>query len=291
MTLTLAAATPGSIWMLVDRRISYGPARRPRDNARKMLEIVSVDGVALLGYAGLGETAGGMEPCDWMANVLRDVNLPLEEQLQRIANATFREFPPHLNRLRTRFPQSSHSVLVAAFLRGAPRIYSIDIVTALGTGATRSRFTRHARPAEVDRKQSSPLIMVGGSGAAALLGASAMLERPLVKVLKAHDRGAVSAGAVAKMLADINERAARRTADRSVGHRCKVVWRLRDGGGAFQLFSRGQPEVEQEWVTWPAIVHGMDERQIFDATWRFHLGPWLDAKARRIEPPPEASLS
>jgi hypothetical protein len=45
----------------------------------------TTDDVAILGYAGLGATALGTKPADWMSAVLRGRNLPLEKSLEVLA--------------------------------------------------------------------------------------------------------------------------------------------------------------------------------------------------------------
>ena len=70
MTFALAATSKKAIWMCADRRISF-ETRAPKDDGRKLLRLDAADGFALLGYSGLGITALGTEPSDWMSNVLR----------------------------------------------------------------------------------------------------------------------------------------------------------------------------------------------------------------------------
>jgi hypothetical protein len=45
----------------------------------------TADGVAILGYAGLGATALATEPAHWMRAVLRGRVLPLERSLEVLA--------------------------------------------------------------------------------------------------------------------------------------------------------------------------------------------------------------
>lgn len=73
MTLIMAVTGPESIWLLADRRLSYAD-HSPKDDARKVMFLESTDGAAILGYAGLGATARGTEPADWMSAVLRGRN-------------------------------------------------------------------------------------------------------------------------------------------------------------------------------------------------------------------------
>ena len=60
MTLVATINTPESIWLLADRRLTY-KGRPPKDDAHKVMVLEATDGVALLGYAGLGATALGNE--------------------------------------------------------------------------------------------------------------------------------------------------------------------------------------------------------------------------------------
>ena len=80
MTLVLAVSGPESIWLVTDRRLSRG-GRPFRDDARKTMFLDTNDGVAMLGYAGLGETRNGTEPADRMSAVPRGRKLPLEKAL------------------------------------------------------------------------------------------------------------------------------------------------------------------------------------------------------------------
>lgn len=68
-----------------------------KDDARKVMIPETTDAVAILGYAGLGATALGTEPADWMSNVLRGQNLPLEQSLYDKLNADLATLPdqPH----------------------------------------------------------------------------------------------------------------------------------------------------------------------------------------------------
>jgi hypothetical protein len=85
----------------------------------------TTDGVAILAYAGLGVTALGTEPADWMSAVLRGRNLPLEQSLAVLAEAMKKELPRHMEGLTP-----VHNVIVPAFLGTEPRLYTIDLVFA-----------------------------------------------------------------------------------------------------------------------------------------------------------------
>ena len=71
VTLVLALHGREALWVVTDRRLSYGTGRPPKDDAVKVMGLETTDGVALLAYAGLGMTPRGMQPSDWMSNVLR----------------------------------------------------------------------------------------------------------------------------------------------------------------------------------------------------------------------------
>ena len=122
MTLVLGAHTRDTIWMLVDRRLSYGGRRPPKDGARKIMSLETDDAVAILGYAGLGETVGGAEPADWMSTVLRGRRLPLEMSLGVLADAAKKELPRHLVRFARPFV-AGHTIIALAFVGNEPRLY------------------------------------------------------------------------------------------------------------------------------------------------------------------------
>lgn len=75
MTLIVTVNGLKSIWLLADRRLS-SKGRKPKEDGRKVMLLETQDGVAILGYAGLGETAAGTEPADWMSKVLREIARP-----------------------------------------------------------------------------------------------------------------------------------------------------------------------------------------------------------------------
>ena len=130
MTLVVAVAGPKTIWLLADCRLSYGGGRSPRDDARKVLILETIDkGRAILGYSGLGATVRGTEPSDWMSAVLRGRNLPLEQSLGVLAEAMKREFPPHMLQMPGK-GTPAHNILVPAFLGGEPKLYTIGLACA-----------------------------------------------------------------------------------------------------------------------------------------------------------------
>ena len=114
VTLVVAVTGQESIWMLADRRLSW-ESRPPRDDACKIMVLNTTDGVAILGYAGLGATARETEPSDWMSRVLRGVNLPQEESLEKLGEAMCKQLPTHIANLRALRGPPQHHVVVSAF--------------------------------------------------------------------------------------------------------------------------------------------------------------------------------
>ena len=96
MTFVITLRARETFWVLADRRLSYknGP---PKDDAVKLLDLQTVDAVAVLAYAGLGATLQGTQPSAWMSNVLRGRGgLTLEQSLAILANAATKQLPAWL---------------------------------------------------------------------------------------------------------------------------------------------------------------------------------------------------
>ena len=184
MTLILSINGRESLWMLADRRLSYR-GRPLRDDARKVMFLETTDGVAILGYAGLGATARGTEPADWMSAVLRGRNLPLEQSLGELAGATQRQFPRHLLRLSKVVP-AGHNILIPSFVNGEVRLFTIDIVLAPDRKTYNFRYTRHVVNPSPDRPHRTPRLGLAGSGAIALLRDKRWM-RELLRLVRASD--------------------------------------------------------------------------------------------------------
>lgn len=232
MTLIATVNGPDSIWLMADRRLS-AKGHPPQDDGRKLMDLETTDGRATLGYAGLGKTAGGTEPADWMSAVLRGRNLPLEHSLSVLGEAVKKEIPRQIVRMPGR---AAHSVIVPAFVGEEARLYTIDIEFAPDRKCYRWRCTRHVH---TTTRLKPPRLALGGSGATYLLRNRRWI-RPLLRVVRAHDRRQVPASVVADELARINDEVAR--ADPLVGPRCIVMWRYRKGcaqggGGAHQFYN------------------------------------------------------
>jgi hypothetical protein len=53
MTLVLSVHSRNCLWVVVDRRLSYGRHRTPKDDAVKIMRLETADGVGLLAYGVL----------------------------------------------------------------------------------------------------------------------------------------------------------------------------------------------------------------------------------------------
>lgn len=276
MTLIVAAMCNETIWLLADRRLS----RRGQvvmDDARKVMTLETTDGIALLGYAGLGATALGTEPSDWMSNVLRGRNLPLEASLSVLANAVKAQLPRHLK-------QIGHTIIVPAFVGGTFRLYTI------GFDPQRNSvyYTRHAKPWGGGTRTWP--FAIGGSGALHLIK-QPHWKRPLLHLMRAHGRSVLSAHAVADHLAKLNFDIAMR--DQTVGQRCIVVWRHRRGGGAHRFYSGTGQDQNAAEVILPTIARGGDIgaiMSIFAPRAMKAMHDWME-KGGDFEPPDEITLN
>jgi len=210
----------------------------------------------MLGYAGLGATAFGTQPSQWVSNVLRGRHHPLEQMLNVVASAMKREFIPHMQGVRdTRLRR--HSFIIPAFLNDRPRIYTIDMVHT--DEGYRFRYTRHIIGGALTPLQVTVPICLAGSGAAALPPIDRR-KRPLLSLMKAYNRKKVSEHTLAKYLAQIAYSSHLATQDGTVGPDSLVVWRnskrsWHKGGGAHAFFSHGD---RSNGASIPSISNGMD---------------------------------
>lgn len=257
MTLVLSLHSRDSLWLVVDRRLSYGGRRPPIDDAMKVMNLETTDGVGLLGYAGLGATPGGTQPSEWMSAVLRGrAGLTFAESLGILSAAASRELPKYL----ARTPNGTHSIIIPAFVRGlGSRLYSIDNVVDPKSGQHSHRCVSHQRAAEPD--SPSTRLAWGGTGGIYLAQKGRAWQRALLSLAKAHDRGKVSAHLIADQLAKLNYEAHQKVRDGSIGPRCVVVWRWRpdDGraAGAGHQFYTGVDR-ERDSGEMPTIKNGLD---------------------------------
>jgi hypothetical protein len=261
VTLVVTVNGPESIWLLADRRLSY-EVRSPKDDARKVMFLQSTDGVAILGYAGLGATAVGTEPADWMSAVLRGRNLPLEQSLGALAEAMKKQFPQHMVRMPGRDGGPAHNVIVPAFLREEPRLYTIDLAFAPDRKSYAFRYTRHLVDKPPLAMPRPPRVAIAGSGGIYLAQKKdKKWMRSLLRMVRANDRGHVPPLAVADHLANLNNEVRLGIRDKSVGPRCIVAWRHREGGvhkggGGHQFYTDSTRDSGSPCL--PTIVAGMD---------------------------------
>lgn len=256
-----------TLWVVADRRLSYSGRLAPKDDAVKLTILETADGRGVLAYAGLGATALGTQPSEWMSAVLRGRGgLSFEQSLEVLAAAATRELPKHLSAM----PDTLHSILIPAFIRGVgSRLYSINHQIDRATGQHRYGNVFHQRSLEPGAP--SITLIAAGTGGAYLHRTDKSLARSLHHLVKANDRGKISDYAVADQLARISYRAYKGVGDGTVGPRSIVVWRRRldvrrdCAGGGHQYYtgttrddaSPPLPEISwgvQIWVPSPACL-------------------------------------
>lgn len=222
-------------------------------------------GWALIAYAGLGATARGTQPSEWVSAVLRGRSgLNLEHALFILSTAANKELPRHLAQLSG----GAHFIIIPAFVRGVgSRIYTIDNVLDRKAGRHFYRYTSHQRTAEAG--SPSVRMAVGGTGGYFLAQKRRDWQRALFSLVKAHDRGRVSDYLIADYLARLNHLAHLGVGDGSVGPRCIVTWRRRPdarrpaSGGAHQFYTGIHREPNSDAI--PTILNGMDVRAVVGA--------------------------
>ena len=266
MTLIVAITGPESIWLLADRRLSYA-TKPPKDDGRKFMFLETTDGVAILGYAGLGATTGlGTEPSDWMSAVLRGRNLPMEESLGVLAKAMQEQLPQHMMQMPGK-GRPTHHVIIPVFVGEEQRFYSIDLVPAPDQKSYEFRYARRLAESSPTDAPRTPRLGIGGTGAPYLMKKKNWM-RELLRVVRANDRGKISPRAVADHLAVLNNDVHLAVTDKSVGPRCIVAWRFRKGGvhngGGGQQFYTG-PKRDANSTFLPIIGHGMDISALLEA--------------------------
>lgn len=276
MTLVLSVHGRDTLWVVVDRRLSYGQGRRPNDDAIKLTLLHASDGVAILAYAGLGATRSGVEPSAWMSATLRArPQLSVEEALGVVASAGARELPRHM-----RPSIGVHNIVAPAFVRGhGRRLYTVDNVLNWRTGEHRHRYVSHRM-----RGGFSPPLCLAGTGGEFLRRRQDSWRRLLLRLVNAHDRGRVSDEAVPNHLAKLAQVAHKGVTDGTVGPRSIVVWRRRPDAsplgpaGAHHCFADGDPEAEGTPLQIPTVAGGFDIAAISRTSWDLQ-------EERRLEDP------
>lgn len=258
MTLIVAVNGRETIWLLADRRLSSKGGRRVRDDARKIMILETTDAVALLGYAGLGATALGTEPSEWMSAVLRGRKLPLEQSLGVLAEAIKKQIPRQLVQLGLA-GLAGHDVVITALVEGRARLYTIDLLLSRDRKDYSFRYTRHVVSGS-PKNQRAPRVGLAGSGTLILANDRSWI-RPLLDMVKASDRAKVRPQAVADHLALLNFQVSSKMQDGTVGPRSIVVWRNRKegiyrGGGGHSFYTESKRENSSPAL--PTIANGMD---------------------------------
>lgn len=241
MTLVLAALGFESIWLLTDRRLSW--PRHTRDDARKTMFLDTPDGLAMLGYAGLGRTSPrgtspGTEPASWMCAVLGNRRWSLEGAFGAISAAMQRQLPRHIAGL------TDHHVVAPAYVNDEARLYTIDLMHGADGKKLHPRYTRYVAEWPSGAK-THPRVGLSGTGGIHLGKRKSPWMRELLNRLDAHDRKALSSLAMADYLAKLNNTVhleMRSNGNNSVGPRCIISWRFRkagihEGGGGHQFYT------------------------------------------------------
>jgi hypothetical protein len=267
MTFVFTVFSRNTLWVAVDRRLSYGSLRPPVDDAIKIMGLTTNDGNGILAYAGLGATPKGTQPSEWMSAVLRGRGgLTFDQTLGVLAGAATRELPKYL----VDVPGGGHFIVAPAFVKGiGSRLYSIESVVHSKTKQHWFRYTHHLRDVP-----STPSVRIAfaGSGGYYLAQKDRLDRRSLFSLVKKHDSGKVSSQFVADRLAKLNyetHKAMEAAGDRTVGPRCIVVWRRRPGlrgrdtRGGGHLFYTGVDR-ERDCPSIPSVGSGMDTQALVE---------------------------
>ena len=238
MTLVFSVHSRDSLWVVVDRRLSYGGRRPPVDDAVKIMDLETTDGHGLLAYAGLGATPRGTQPSEWMSAVLRGRGgMTFEQTLGVLADAATRELPKYL----VSVPGGSHSIVIPAFVRGiGSRLYTIDNVVHPKTGQHWYRYTSHQRTADPG-SPSARLAFAGTGGEYIYRNKDRAWQRELLSLVNQHDRGKISDHLIADQLAQLNyeaHKALEAAGDRLLDHGPS------SSGADGQTLGRGRREVD-----------------------------------------------
>ena len=261
MTLVVTIHGPKTVWVLSDRRLSSG-RRIVREDACKMMCLETMDGVAILAYAGLGATRLGTQPSDWMSAVLRGRSfLTMERSLSVLFAAFQREIPKQLRHFQG---HPGHSIRIPAFINDQLRFFVVEAEFDPTGG---HYLTRHVRLIAGPHLKSpeTPRVSIAGSGRDYVKKG---WDRRLLRLANACDRGQLSPAFVAGHLAALNHEthcAAVATGDQSVGDRSIVAWCHPKGsgrGGAHRCYTGLR--VDAVTPSLPTIANGMDVQAIIE---------------------------
>lgn len=232
----------------------------------------TTDGMAILGYCGLGITGNGTEPSEWMSAVLRGRNFPLEQSLGVLAEAMRRELPKHMVLLRAD-GGPRHNLIIPAFIGNEVRLYTIDLVLGANRKSDLFLYTRHETRESTLARARTPRLAIFGSGAPYLISNMKKWIRQLLQLVNASDRKQASSYAVADYLAGLNREVHLRVSG-TVGPTCIVAWRHRrdgihKGGGAHQFYTHTYRD--RSTPALPSIALGMDFNAVCEALSHFDV--------------------
>jgi len=263
MTFVATITSRRTIWMVADRRLTVGD-RPVTDNAVKIFALNTSDGTALIGYAGLGRTINGMQPSEWMSNVLRGRNWPMNTSMKAIADAMTREVPRHLARARG---ACEHVIVAPAFVNNRPRLYGTGLKVdsrGIPTSAFHVLLVRDATTAWPHRMTFS------GSGSKKVKHNEK--HRALLRLANAYDAGKIFPTAVADKLAELSFNVSRE--DKFTGPKSIVAWRsinkgsMKGGSGGHHFYDGLTRETDTPAL--PSIGHGLDVAALANAIWQYH---------------------
>jgi hypothetical protein len=258
LTFVVCVTGPETVWLAADRRLSS--SRGYRDDGQKIMLLDTTDGVAILAYAGLGATASGKEPSDWMSATLNGLNLPMEQSLGHLAERIKERLPRHLK-------GSPHVVVAPAFVNGEARLYTIN---AIPSKPQKEYLVKYERRIMRPNLPVAPRVCLAGSGAVTVHKRGVECMRDILRLIAAHDRRTIAALTVADKFAALNQAVA--AEDKLVGSRCVVAWRyspqgVHRGGGGQQFYSGTKRDEASPAL--PTLAQRFDIRAIIGA-----IGPY-----------------
>lgn len=258
MTLVLTVNGIESVWMLTDRRLSSvhrsGKILAREEGGCKLFILDATDAHALIGYAGLGRTPGGMQPSDWMSNLFRGRRLTIEQALSVLCKATKEQFA---RIFAADVNPGSHVFLVTCWQGEVPRLFGVFATK----GSVEKRRLRSVRS---DGTEGTPRVVTGGSGSHVIERMRGW-KRELIRLVNAYDRSRVSPTIVADYLARLCVEVSSR--DESVGPNCVIAVRNRPNhaqkwGNTHWCYANGIQDSANCRV--PFIMQGLDLRAVAD---------------------------
>ena len=153
MTQVIAVTTQRSVFLVADRRLTYGPGPRKGELVDDdTCKLVSLGGVCAIGYTGLADL-GAQPTHEWVATLLAAANCDRGSAAARIPTEKSTEL---FSRLPGPF---SHSFVMVGWARfnGLPRPYIIEITNCRGADGSLLETPVHEFVALVSRRSSRML--------------------------------------------------------------------------------------------------------------------------------------